>query len=55
MVKKCSSDLENPLKFETEGLEFANFLGSVEQFIQTVTGQNNLLVTECFFNLFLAI
>ena len=39
--KKCSSDRENLLKFEAEGREFAKFLRSLEQFIQTVKGQNN--------------
>ena len=39
--KKCSSDREKSLKFEAEGREFAKFLRSLEQFIQTVTGQNN--------------
>ena len=34
--KKCSCDLENFLKFEAEGREFAKFLRSLEQFIQTV-------------------
>ena len=29
------------LKFEAEGQEFAQFLRSLEQFIQTVKGQNN--------------
>ena len=29
------------LKFEAEGREFAKNLGSLEQFIQTVKGQNN--------------
>ena len=29
------------LKFEAEGLEFAKILRSLEQFIQTVKGQNN--------------
>ena len=29
------------LKFEAEGQEFAKFLGSLKQFIQTVKGQNN--------------
>ena len=29
------------LKFEAEGQEFAKFLRSLEQFIQTVKGQNN--------------
>ena len=39
--KNCSSDRENILKFETEGREFGKFLRSLEQFIQTVKGQNN--------------
>ena len=39
--KKCSRDREKLLKFEAEGREFAKFLRSVEQFIQTVKGQNN--------------
>ena len=39
--KNCSSDPENLLKFEAEGREFSNFLRSLEQFIQTVKGQNN--------------
>ena len=41
MRKNCSSNLENLLKFEAEGREFENFLRSLEQFIQTVKGQNN--------------
>jgi hypothetical protein len=32
---------EKLLKLEAEGLEFANFLRTLEQFIQTVKGQNN--------------
>ena len=39
--KNCSSDQENLLKFEAEGRGFAKFLKSLEQFIQTVKGQNN--------------
>ena len=39
--KNCSSDQEKNLKFEAEGREFAKFLRSLEQFIQTVKGQNN--------------
>jgi len=39
--KNCSSDWEKGLKFEAEGWEFAKFLRSLEQFIQTVKGQNN--------------
>ena len=40
--KKCSSDQEKLLKFEAEGREFAKILRSLEQFIQTVKGQNNV-------------
>ena len=40
--KKCSSNREKPLKFVAEGLEFAKILRSLEQFIQTVKGQNNI-------------
>ena len=39
--KKCSSDREKLLNFEAEGQEFAKILRSLEQFIQTVKGQNN--------------
>ena len=40
--KNCSiSDRENILKFEAEGLELSKILRSLEQFIQTVKGQNN--------------
>ena len=39
--KNCSSDREKFLKFEAEGREYANFLRSLEQFIQTVKSQNN--------------
>ena len=38
-VKK--NDQEKNLKFEAEGGKFEIFLGSLEQFIQTVKGQNN--------------
>ena len=41
MRKNCSSDREKLLKFVAEGREFAKFLRSLEQFIQTVKGQNN--------------
>jgi hypothetical protein len=37
----CSSDREKLLKFKAEGRECAKFLRSLEQFIQTVKGQNN--------------
>ena len=36
--KNCSSDREKLLKFEAESQEFANFLRSLEQFIQTLKG-----------------
>ena len=39
--KNCSSDQEKLLKFEAESREFSKFLRSLEQFIQTVKGQNN--------------
>ena len=35
MRKNYSIDREKLLKFEAEGREFANFLRSLEQFIQT--------------------
>ena len=41
MRKKCSSYREKMLKFEAEAREFAKILRSLEQFIQTVKGQNN--------------
>ena len=40
--KTCSSDREKTFKFEAEGREFSKFLISLEQFIQTVKGQNNI-------------
>ena len=39
--KKCSSDREIFLKFKAQGREFAKFLRSLEQFVQTVKGLNN--------------
>ena len=41
MRKKISSDREKLLKFEAEGQEFAKYLRSLEQFIETMKGQNN--------------
>ena len=41
MTKNCSSDCEKLLKFEVEGREAAKVLRSLEQFIQTVKGQDN--------------
>ena len=41
MRKNCSSDQKKLVKFKAEGREFEFFLKSLEQFIQTVKGQNN--------------
>ena len=41
MRNNCPSDREKLLKIEAEGREFAKMLRSLEQFIQTVKGQNN--------------
>ena len=49
MRKNCSSDPETLLKFEAKGREFVKKLRSLEQFIQTVKGQNNF----CWQNTFL--
>ena len=48
MRKNCSSDREKLLKFEAEGREFSKFLRSLEQFIQTVKGQNNSWLQNAF-------
>ena len=48
MRKNCSSDREKLLKFEAEGREFAKNFRSLEQFIQTVKGQNNLWEQNAF-------
>ena len=42
MRKKCCSDPEKLFILEAEGQEFDFFLRSLEQFIQTVKGQNNV-------------
>ena len=42
MRKNYSSGQEMFLKFEAKGRVFAKFLRSLEQFIQTVKGQNNV-------------
>ena len=41
MGKTCFSNREKLLKFEAEGQEFAKILTSLEQFFQTVKGQDN--------------
>ena len=40
MRKNCSSDREKLLKFEAEARELAKFLGTLEQFVQTLKGPN---------------
>ena len=40
MRKNCSSDWEKLLEFEAEGQECAKL--EIEQFVQTVKGQNKL-------------
>ena len=39
--KNCFCDREKISKFEAEGREFVKSLRPLEQFIQTVKGQNN--------------
>ena len=39
--RNCSSDREKTFEIKTEGQEFAKCLRLLEQFIQTVKGQNN--------------
>ena len=46
--KNCSSDREKLLKFEAEGRESAKFVRSLEQFIETVKGQNNIWQQNAF-------
>jgi hypothetical protein len=46
--KNCSSEQEKLLKFEAEGREFAKILRLLEQFIQTVKGQNNFWQQNVF-------
>ena len=48
MRRNCSSDREKCLKYEAKGQEFEIFLRSLEQFIQTVKGQNNFWEQNAF-------
>ena len=48
MKKNCPSDREKLFKFEAEGREFAKNLRSLEQFIQTLKGQNNVWSQNTF-------
>ena len=41
MRKKCLIE-KKKIEFEAEGREFAKILRSLEQFVQTVKGQNNV-------------
>ena len=41
MRKNCCSDREIFLNFGAEVREFAKFMRSLEQFIETMKGQNN--------------
>ena len=47
MRKSCFCDREKLLK-KAEGREFAKFLRSLEQFIQTAKGQNNFWYQNAF-------
>ena len=46
--KNCSNDCEKLLKFKAKGREFAKIMGSLEQFLQTVKGQNNFWQQNAF-------
>ena len=41
MRRNYSSDREKKMKFEAEGREFPKILQPLQQFVQTVKGQNN--------------
>ena len=49
--KCCSTDWVKIWKFKAEGQKFAKILRSIEQFIQTVRGSKQFLVSEYFFKL----
>ena len=46
--KNCSIDREKLWKIEAEGREFAKFLRSLEQFVQTVKVKNNFWYYDKF-------
>ena len=46
--KNVCINQDNILKFEAEGQEFTKILRSLEQFIQTVIGQNNFWQQNVF-------
>ena len=41
LLEKIVLVIEKKVKFKAEGQEFAKFLRSLEQFVQTVKGQKN--------------
>ena len=54
--KNCSSDWEKLLKFEAEDREFAKILRSLFRTIYSNSERSEqVLVTECFFNLLLEV
>ena len=53
--KNCFSDLEKLLKFEAEGREFENFFEITRTIYSNSERSEQLLVKECFFNLFLEV
>ena len=48
MRKNCPGDQEKNLKFEAEGQELTKILRSLQQFIQTMKGQNNFCQQNAF-------
>ena len=52
--KKCSSDREILLRFETEGREFAKCLRALKHFFK-LWKVRTIFETECFLNLFLEV
>jgi hypothetical protein len=46
--KRCSRDGEKLLKFEAEDWDFAKYLRSLEQFVQTDKGQKNFWLQNVF-------
>ena len=55
MRKKCSSDREKLLKFEAEGGEFVKNFEITRTIYSNSERSEQILVTECYFNLFLEV
>ena len=55
MRKKCSSNREKLLKFKAEGQKFEFFFEITGTICSNSERSEQILVTECFFNLFLEI